>query len=340
MKDQNPAVRTSSGRRIPALLAASISTLLLLIAPKADAVADTLRMQNGDRLTGTVRNMENGVLRLETAYAGTLPVSWAKIEEVETRKPMRILLENGRILESSLLVRSDTAPVRHINPEAWVTGDGHLFKGEAAVSLNIDRGNTRSDEADVDTRMEWRHLKHRVRLSGELEYDTTDRVTTNDKWYVQAKYDHIATPLRYYGAKVDFKTDLIAGLDLRFAGGPYLGLQFIHTPQTRLSTELGTDVVSEQFTMEPDNTYMAGSWSVDFSHALWTDTIEFYHRQKGLVDVEKLGGLVLDTWTGVKVPIRGGFSTSAELQADYSGESAPGIEPWDLAYRLKFGYDW
>ncbi|WP_242664358.1 DUF481 domain-containing protein [Chlorobium sp. N1] len=340
MNHPTPPFRPPARISFRRTLCFSILSTLLLAATTGSALADSVLIKNGDRLSGTVVKMEGGVLRLDTGYAGTVPIAWSEVREVATDKPMKILLEDGRIEQSALLVQAGSAPVSQINPEAWVTGDGYLFKGEAALSLNIDRGNTRSDEADVDTRMEWRHRRHRLRLSGELEYDTTDRETTNDRWYVQAKYDYIATPLRYYGLKVDFKTDRIAGLDLRFAGGPYLGLQFIRTPETRLSTELGTDLVTERFTAEPDNNYMAGSWSVDFSHRLWTDAITFYHRQKGLVNVNSLSGVVLDTWTGMKVPIKGGFSTSAELQADYSGDSAAGIDPWDLTYRLKFGYDW
>jgi len=52
--------------------------------------------------------------------------------------------------------------------------EGHLFKGEATMSLNIDQGSTRQKEADMDVAMEWRHLNHRVKLQSELEYDTTE----------------------------------------------------------------------------------------------------------------------------------------------------------------------
>jgi hypothetical protein len=321
-------------------LAPALFLALLFVHSSPALGIDRVSLSNGDQLSGTVVKMENSALRLDTGYAGPISIAWNEVIGLTTEKPMRILLEDGSIMESTTLVQADLLPVQQINPEAWVTGEGHLFKGEAALSLNIDRGNTRSDEADVDTAMEWRHLRHRVKLSGELEYDTTERETTNDKWYVLAKYDHIASPLRYYGAKVDFKTDRIAGLVLRFAGGPYLGLQFIRTPETRLSTELGTDLVSERFTAMPGNNYMAGSWSLDCSHTLLTDTLELYHHQKGLVNVESLSGVIIDTWTGLKIPIRGGFSTSAELKAEYSGDAPVYTEPWDLSYRLKFGYNW
>ncbi len=76
------------------------------------------------------------------------------------------------------------------------------------------------------------------------------------------------------------------------------------------------DGVKESFDALPENTYLAGSWSLDFSHTIIDDALQFYHRQKGLANVNNLNGVVLDTWTGLKIPIRGGFSTSAELKAN------------------------
>ncbi|MDT9546835.1 MAG: DUF481 domain-containing protein [Chlorobium sp.] len=321
-----------------------ISTLLLALflctTPQQAVAIDKIMLENGDRISGSVVRMEKGVLQVQTEYAGTLFIAWNKISEISSDSPMRILMKEGGAGTVMNITAENRTLIQAVNPDAWQTGDGHLFKGEAAISLNIDRGNTRQEEADLDVAIEWRHLNHRIKLQSELEYDTAENEKTTDRWFILAKYDNIVSSLRYYGGKVSYKTDRIADLNLRLTAGPYLGIQFINTPVTKLSTELGVDGVRESFDALPENTYLAGSWSVDFSHTLIADALQFYHRQKGLANVNNLSGVVLDTWTGLKIPVRGGFSTSAELKAEYSGDAMAGTDPWDLAYRLKFGYLW
>jgi len=321
-------------------LAPALFLAILFVHSSPALGIDRVSLSNGDQLSGTVVKMENSTLRLDTGYAGRVTIAWNEVIQLTTEQPMRILMKEGGARTVMSITAENRNSIQAINPEAWQTGDGHLFKGEAAMSLNIDRGNTRQEEADLDLAMEWRHLNHRIKLQSELEYDTAENEKTTDRWFILAKYDNIVSSLRYYGGKVSYKTDRIADLNLRLTAGPYLGIQFINRPTTKLSTEFGMDGVKESFDALPENTYLAGSWSLDFSHTIIDDALQFYHRQKGLANVNNLNGVVLDTWTGLKIPIRGGFSTSAELKAEYSGDAVAGTELWDLAYRLKFGYLW
>jgi len=326
-------------------------TLILTALTATTARADELTMMNGDRLSGTAVRMEEGVLEFATEYGGTVPVAWAKVQELYTQKPMRVLTDEGQIIESCNLLRNgglfalrdrgeQALEVTRINPEAWVNGEGHLLTGEADISMKLDRGNTTQDAAELDGALEWKHLRHRVKLRGELEYNITDGEKTTDQWDVSGKYDNIVSARHYYGGKVSVKEDRIAGLQMRISTGPYLGRQFLQTPVTSLSAELGMEYISEQFTEKADARYGAGAWSVNFKHALQGTPLQFYHRQKGFTNVNNLRDVVVDSWTGVKAPIKGGFTTSVELKTEYSGEHVPGTDPWDLTYRLKFGYLW
>ncbi|MDP8306265.1 MAG: DUF481 domain-containing protein [Candidatus Chlorobium antarcticum] len=322
------------------LLSFLLLAAILLTTPHSALAIDEVRLENGDRITGTIVRMKQGILQVKTDYAGTVSITWNKVSEITATSPMRLLMKDGCTETALNITEKNKDAITVVNPEAWQIGEGHLFKGEATMSLNIDQGSTRQKEADMDVAMEWRHLNHRVKLQSELEYDTTENEKTTDRWFILGKYDNIVSRHRYYGGKVSYKTDRIADLDLRLTTGPYLGIQFIETPETKLSTEIGMDGVRESFATQPENTYLAGAWSIDFSHILIADALQLYHRQKGLANVNNLNEVVLDTWTGLKIPIRGGFSTSAELKAEYSGDALAGIEPWDLSYRLKFGYLW
>ena len=64
-------------RRSPA---AAISALVLLC----------IDGRNGDRLTGVVVKMEDGVLTLKTDYGGEIRISWVEVTAVTSTTPMQV----------------------------------------------------------------------------------------------------------------------------------------------------------------------------------------------------------------------------------------------------------
>jgi hypothetical protein len=67
------------------------------------AKIDTLFLQQGDRITGEVKSLENNYLRLSTHDVGTVKVEWNKIDSVKILNSMRIELVDGRIIYGKLL---------------------------------------------------------------------------------------------------------------------------------------------------------------------------------------------------------------------------------------------
>lgn len=75
----------TSGKGKAKLGMAALSVLLSL-----QAQADTVVLENGDRLTGTVQLMDAGKLVLATDYAGELRIDWAKVVQLETDAPIAL----------------------------------------------------------------------------------------------------------------------------------------------------------------------------------------------------------------------------------------------------------
>lgn len=339
---------------IPLKLTVVFSLTLLFMLNATALRADEVVMVNGDRLTGTVLRMDGGVLQFETAYAGVVSIDWEKVRELSTDTPMRLRLENGELLNSQQLTREQQhflleaegeneargVSVADINPSAWETGEGYRLSGRVDLSVKANRGNTDQDEIDISTDLEWRYLKHRARLFGELEYDVNGGEQTRNKWNLSTKYDRFVSGKHYVGAGLFLEHDKFADLDLRTSVGPYIGQQFITGSKMNLSAEIGVTYVFENFASDPDDDYVAASWSVDFDRFIIPSVMQFYHRQTGLMKVEAPGNIILDTWTGLRFPLQGGFSTSAEVKAEYDANAAVDADEWDTSYRLKLGYQW
>lgn len=68
-----------------AVLAAGV-----LAAASAGAMADTVVLANGDRLTGQVLLMDAGTLVLKTDYAGEVRIAWKQVARLETKDPLAL----------------------------------------------------------------------------------------------------------------------------------------------------------------------------------------------------------------------------------------------------------
>lgn len=70
--------------------------LVIGVAICPEAMADQLRLKNGDRLTGQIIKSEGKALTLRTDYAGTITVSLDAVEEIISDQPLYLTLDGGK----------------------------------------------------------------------------------------------------------------------------------------------------------------------------------------------------------------------------------------------------
>ena len=112
-----------------------ISALILLAAGQSILFAakiDTVFLQQGDRITGEVKSLENNYLRLSTNDVGTVKVEWNKIDSVKILTRMRIELVDGRIMYGILLTAGEQGSCHIWRRE----GDPVLIKMIRIVALS------------------------------------------------------------------------------------------------------------------------------------------------------------------------------------------------------------
>jgi len=74
--------------------------LLLVVALSATSLAqktDVIVLYNGDRITGEVKEMQTGLLKLSTDNLGTVYIEWNKITDIQSDKYFEVELSDGRI---------------------------------------------------------------------------------------------------------------------------------------------------------------------------------------------------------------------------------------------------
>jgi len=87
--------------------AGSFCLLALLFAclssPAQGERKDVVVMKNGDRLTGRVKRLQNGLLFVEMPYAsGNIGLDWDQVDSVQSTATFQIILNNGHRLEGTI----------------------------------------------------------------------------------------------------------------------------------------------------------------------------------------------------------------------------------------------
>ncbi len=192
----------------------------------------------------------------------------------------------------------------------------------------------------MDGIIEFRSLSERYTLSGNLENDTNKDRTTADNWIFSGKYDYFVSKKRYYGLQLIFERDKFTDLDLRVTFGPHVGHQFYESKALNLGVDIGLVKVDENNIQTKDKDYLAMDWNVNYEQFLWDDIVQLYHKDNALWDWEKSNKVVINSWTGFRIPLNSGIVASAEVEWEYDSKPKDNVSTTDTTYRVKLGYQW
>lgn len=358
-------VKTSRGvplkQPVSMLVAKSIRMHLLVLSVLGccldAALADTVIMLNGDRLTGEVVRQDEGRLTLKTAYAGNLTIDWERVREVQLDEVQEILLDDETVLAVTAVSRSngrltlqqeppsqamtvDEARVKAIEPEPWKLGKGHKLSGRASFALKRERGNTDKNEFDFDFELDYRRRWHRFESWGQLEYDTRRGSKTTDKWSLDNNYRRLFDSPWYGSAWLFFKHDRFQDLRLRNLIGPALGYTVEESAGRNLRGEVGVFSVHDNYYQATDESYWGPGWYLDYNQLVWNDRLQPYHKQYGVIATSGSDRWLWRSWTGIRVPLAAGFVGSLEYEIEYDSEPVFETKTTDTTLRLKLGYQW
>lgn len=79
------------------VLSAAMAALVCL-GFGAAALADEVKLKNGDRLTGSVVKSDGKSLTLKTEFVGTVTIVWDAVEQVTTGQPVYLSLNDGQMV--------------------------------------------------------------------------------------------------------------------------------------------------------------------------------------------------------------------------------------------------
>jgi len=315
---------------------------------------DEIVLKNGSRILGTVVEARDGVVKMETDFAGTVSIEIEKIQSLSTAGPTTVILEDDSVIENQRLriegqqVVNSADPAKSypaealnvINPEPWELGRGYKWFGDLSFAIVMQRGNTESDELDYRLESTWRSMQDRYRLLARGENDEVNGEKSADNWLLRGKWDYFLEDPNYWGFLAQVEQDEFRDLDLRWYAGPFIGRQFFDEPVFTLAGEFGVAYVTEEFIVAEDDSYGAANWDIHITSDLLGGDSQLYARQFGLWSMDDPANVVIDTTLGLGFPLLFDFQAAAEILWEYDSGAVDGVDELDQTYRVRIGYSW
>lgn len=340
-------------------LTRSVLLWILTVGPVSASAAygDEIEFVNGDRLSGTIKQLTEGKLVIETEVAGEVTVDVSKVATLRSDEPVAVHLAEGSIVRQRLvpaergLVGIEGGPtleaqqfrlgeITAINPPAKPEPRWH---GDISAGLTSTHGNTASENRNFSAALKRRSENDRITVRGDYargeqeDPDTGEKKTTENWWRSRAKYDYFLSKKFFVYGDTRYEKDSIAELDRRIVAGGGAGYQWIESDDMNFSTEAGLASVYEKFEDETDsNSELSVQAGYHFDKKLY-EGLQFINELTYYPAIDKVSDYYLTTTAELRASITGQMFTNFKVIFDYDATPAQDAGSTDVKYILGAG---
>jgi len=241
-------------------------TFLLISANLLLAQTDSLILKNGNIIVGEFKDMDKGVLAIETDYSDSdLKIEWEGIKEIYSNTKFLITLSNGARYNGPLKTSKEGFVV--INDDG--TGDEEVELKEIVFLKSVDEGFLSRLYANIDVGFSFTKANNlrQISMRSKVGY-------LAERWQADASYNNLYStqdetdPIRRIDGGLSYKyylpkdwylpVDLIflsnteQLIDLRLNAKVGIGKYVIHTNNAYWGFAVGASYVNENFSSEDD----------------------------------------------------------------------------------------
>jgi putative salt-induced outer membrane protein YdiY len=327
--------------------------LLIQLSLVTFSRADQVTMKNGDRITGEIQRIWDMELIIEPEYDDDVNVTidLENIAHIESEREFEVELTDGRETIAMLVGPSDdgqqlilidgvTEPVALADIYDLDEIDDY-FDWESHIDFNaaINKGNTDSVNTKfyADTNLKLGDHRHIADLT--LTKEEQDHVTTKDQDLFHYNYNWLFDDPWFFGALLTAERDPIKDLDLRLILAALIGRDFLNTPDTILSGQLGVGYLTEEDTMGMTQQSAVAIWTLRYRQDLFNDDLEIFHDDSINVYLSGRRNTVIQTSTGVRYEITDLLYANVSLDYDYESDPAGAAENDDLSLVVGMGVE-
>ena len=323
---------------------------------------------------GEITDIHDGELYVTTELMGDVTIALSSILYLESDRDIELLtteqeklaLPSFMIVDGEVVLDdADNLTLDQLdvaNPEEWEQGRGYLITGRVTSSIEYNRGNTETDNLNLDAETILESLRDRITLRADYEESSALVLNkdddgnaildadgneakisqdTADNWRVEGKYDYfLSDPRNYLGFNVGLHADQFANVDRRTYASAYVGRKILTRDTLTFDAELGLLYVDTDFAVSEDDSYTGLNINLNGEAQLFDSRVTLYFRQANIVNLQSTEKSIYRTKVGLRFPLFLGLEGAAEATADYDGGAADGKEKLDKTLKFRIGYTW
>ncbi len=318
----------------------------MLLAAALPARADEVKLANGDRYTGEMISLANGVLTFK-ADVGNLTIRWSDVTSLAVDVAVFVTVGDQPPILTSFdaadadgkvtLMPGGPVPLAEITALS-LRNSSWDFGGGGGIGLVQTSGNTDVNNLRLSAELIAKTTSNRYTGTAIVTHARDRGVETARNWSASAKYDRFITSRLFATANAVFTNDRFRDIDLRTAYGAGAGLQLLNGARVKLTGSGGVGEVRENFLSIPDDRYTAAYHSGSLTLAIVPGRAELFHSHDAYYQITQGDKRFFRTQNGIRFGLAAGFVATIQQDLDYDKRPSPGRQQTDRTFSLSLGY--
>jgi len=237
-------------RRVVKITSILIATFCFGHPVLAKRTDDLVVMKNGDRFTGEIKKLEDGILYFKSSYMlESVQLDWVQVDKIESRDQFFITLKSGKRYTGQIekpgseiptadVVRievenrplqiepSEVVGIQQSEKSFWSQLNGSIDYG-----LSYTSGNS-ALSSSLSAGVEYQRTKDLTRLTTSSQFNTQSSGPSTNRYTFDGQYFRQISERWFYGGLLDLLKSDQQDLDLRTTFGGVIGRSVVRTERT------------------------------------------------------------------------------------------------------------
>jgi len=217
---------------------------------------DKIYLKNGDRLTGNIKELDRGKLRVKTITMDTIYINWVDVESIESNTYLRIARTDGtftygrvqksdmseslRILDGDETIEIPALEVASAKPIRVDESFWHRIEGDVSAGIDYKKA---SDILLVNVASNLRLLEEKYEIAFGFNWNETQRTEDGQQDTSRADlsgdYTRFLKDRWFWKASAGLERNQELGTDLRTIISGTAGKYFVQTSTMRFEVNVG-----------------------------------------------------------------------------------------------------
>ena len=309
--------------------------------------ADVVFLENGDRISGTIKEIWGDILIIEPEYSDPIELDRDIVVGIESDRELAIELDGSK--ETPYLMSRSLKEGRVVLDAEDTKFDVALDSIKRAEEIKdfdwdikFDLGSTfsRGNTDSQTTNLQWDGnliiKDHRIKSDLFISREEVAGEKTKAKDRVNLGYNYFFIDQWFLAVNLAAERDPISLLNSRYSLSPAIGYDFLDDPNRFLHVQLGAGYSSER-SNNLTSTSTTIDWKLNFYWELLNGDLQFFHDQNLLKNLEGRKNLVFYSQTGFRYEINEDIYLNFQANYDYDSQPAGNAKEEDLTFIIGAG---